>query len=130
MGNVRIEKIGIDWIIAQIATQGPQSTLRLHRAPDAMLRPWIYRALTMLAHHYAMKNRGEMGALIEGLNKDGCLLAAFLEAAHRIDWRALNRRQTMAINMEACQTSTPASPQVAPLKSFAFRRTNLVRSSE
>ena len=78
----------------------------------------------MLAHHYAMKSRGELSALIEGLNKDQYLLAAFLEAAHRIDWRALNKPVTMAINMEARQTSTPASPQVAPSRpaKFAFRR--------
>jgi hypothetical protein len=86
-----------------------------------------------------MKIRDDMRAVTEGLHKDQGLLAAFLEATHKIDWRALHRRVAIGetpqpVNLEAHQGSTtPVLPQVAPQKSavsvFAFRRANLVRSS-
>ena len=39
-----------------------------------------------------MWNREDMNAVIEGLQRDHALLAAFLEATDKIDWRALHRR--------------------------------------
>jgi len=57
-----------------------------------------------------MKNRGEMSAMIESLQKDQILLAAYLEAADRIDWRALNKpvmigNNWKATNLEAARRS-------------------------
>jgi hypothetical protein len=40
----------------------------------------IYLALTTLAHHYVMKTRDNMSAVIEGLQRQHGLLAAYLEA--------------------------------------------------
>jgi hypothetical protein len=68
-----------------------------------------------------MRNRDDMNAVIEGLRRDHALLAAFLEATDKIDWRALHRRvaigeaSSMPINLD-----TP----------FLFRRANLVRIAE
>jgi hypothetical protein len=45
----------------------------------------LYRALTMVAHHHAMKTRDNMSAVIEGLQRDHGLLAAYLEATDRIE---------------------------------------------
>jgi len=42
----------------------------------------------MLAHHHVMKTRDNMSAVIEGLQRDHGLLAAYLEATDKIDWRA------------------------------------------
>jgi hypothetical protein len=39
-----------------------------------------------------MKIRDNMSAVIEGLQKDHGLLAAYLEATDKIDWRALHKR--------------------------------------
>jgi hypothetical protein len=39
-----------------------------------------------------MKIRDNMNAVIEGLQKDHGLLAAYLEATDKIDWRALHKR--------------------------------------
>lgn len=77
---------------------------------------WIYRALTLVAQHCAMKNRGEMSAMIESLQKDQILLAAYLEAADRIDWRALNKpvmvgNNCKATNLEAARRS-PRRPRL------------------
>jgi hypothetical protein len=86
-----------------------------------------------------MKNRDDMSAVIEGLLKDHRLLAAFLEATDKIDWRPLHRRVAIGetpkpVNLETHEAPTPPLlPQVEPLKSpvspFAFRRANLVRAS-
>jgi hypothetical protein len=45
-----------------------------------------------LAYHHVMKIRDNMSAVIEGLQKDHGLLAAYLEATDKIDWRALHKR--------------------------------------
>jgi hypothetical protein len=78
-----------------------------------------------------------MADMIEGLRKEHGLLAAFLEAADKLDCRAFNRRVAMAkpINVEAHQASAaPVSPQVAPpnpaASPFNIRRANLARASE
>jgi hypothetical protein len=81
-----------------------------------------------------MKNRDEMSAVIEGLRKDHGLLVAFLEAADKIDWRALHRRVAICetpkpVNVEAHEAST-ASKYSVSVSAFAFRRANLVRASE
>lgn len=80
-----------------------------------------------------MKNRHDMNAVSEGLRSKHGLLAAFLEATDKIDWRVLQRRAPIGempgpINMEAHQqvSITPKS-DIAP---FAFRRANLVRASK
>jgi hypothetical protein len=39
-----------------------------------------------------MKTRENMSAVIEGLQRDHGLLAAYLEATDKIDWRALRKR--------------------------------------
>jgi hypothetical protein len=81
-----------------------------------------------------MKIRDNMSAVIEGLQKDHRLLAAYLEATDKIDWRALHKRVVIGVapepaNLEAHQVSTtPQLPEVVPSKSpFVFRRTNLLR---
>ena len=89
----------------------------------------------MVAHHRAMKNRDNMSAVIEGLQRDHGLLAAYLEATDRTDWRTLHRRVVIgerpkASNVEAHQASSTAHlPEVVPLttSAFVFRRANLVR---
>jgi hypothetical protein len=81
-----------------------------------------------------MKIRDNMSAVIEGLQKDHRLLAAYLEATDKIDWRALHKRVVIGVapepaNIEAHQASTaPQLPEVVPSRSpFVFRRTNLLR---
>ena len=87
-----------------------------------------------LAYHHVMKIRDNMSAVIEGLQKDHHLLAAYLEATDKIDWRALHKRVVIGAasepaNIEAHQASTaPQLPEVVPSTSpFVFRRTNLLR---
>jgi hypothetical protein len=81
-----------------------------------------------------MKSRCNMADMIEDLRKEHGLLAAFLEAADKVDCLALSRRVAMAkpINVEAHQASAaPVSPQVAPApSSLILRRANLTRASE
>jgi hypothetical protein len=86
------------------------------------------------AYHHAMKSRDSMNAVIEGLQNDHGLLAAYLEATDKIDWRALHKRVAIGeapkpANVEAHQVSTaPQLPEVVPSTSpFVFRRTNLLR---
>jgi hypothetical protein len=83
-----------------------------------------------------MKCRDNMSAVIEGLQREHGLLAAFLEATDRIDWRALQKRVVIGelptpINVEAHQASTaaPLLPEVVPstTSTFVFRRANLMR---
>ena len=81
----------------------------------------------MRAHHRVMKTRGDIRAVIEGLQSERALLAAFLEATDRIDWRALNQRVVIGetptrVNLEAREAPTLAKSVVSP---FAFRRANL-----
>ncbi len=83
-----------------------------------------------------MKIRDNMTAVIEGLQKDHALLAAFLEATDKIDWRALHKQVVIEGTPEpaivkADEVSTaPERPQgVVPLRSFIFRRANLVRGA-
>ena len=85
-----------------------------------------------LAYHRAMKIRDNMSAVIEGLQKDHGLLAAYLEATDKIDWRALHKRVVIAEtpSAEVHQVfAAPQLPDVVPSTSpFVFRRANLVRS--
>jgi hypothetical protein len=54
---------------------------RAQRASAAASQiPTLYRALMTLAYHHVMKIRDNMSAVIEGLQKDHGLLAAYLEA--------------------------------------------------
>ena len=64
-----------------------------------------------------MKTRDNINAVIEGLQRDHGLLAAYLEATDKIDWQAL-RKPVVMVNVEARQASS--SP-------FVFRRASLVR---
>jgi hypothetical protein len=88
-----------------------------------------------MAHHHVMKIRDNMSAVIEGLQGEHGLLAAFLEATDKIDWRALHKQVAIGgapepTNVEAQQTSTaPQFPDVVPSTPFVFRRANLVRAS-
>jgi hypothetical protein len=52
----------------------------------------------MLAHHHMMKNRDNISAVIEGLQGDHSLLAAYLESTEKIDRRAL----PMAVIQQRC----------------------------
>jgi hypothetical protein len=78
-----------------------------------------------------MKTRDNMSAVIEGLQREHGLLAAYLEATDKIDWRALNKRVVIAetpkpVNVEAQQVSAaPQLPEVVPSQPFVFRRANL-----
>jgi hypothetical protein len=64
-----------------------------------------------------MKNSDNISAVIEILQRDRGLLAAYLEATNKIDWQAL-RKPVVMVNVEARQASSSL---------FAFRRANLVR---
>jgi hypothetical protein len=82
-----------------------------------------------------MKTRDYMSAVIEGLQRDHGLLAAYLEASDKIDWRALRKPVAIheapePVNVEAQRASTePQLLEVAPLRSrFVFRRANLARA--
>ena len=75
----------------------------------------------MLAHHRTMKTRdNNMSAVIKGLKREHGLLAAYLEATDKIDWRALHKRVLIAetpkpVNVEAHGVSAaPQLPEVAP----------------
>ena len=69
----------------------------------------------MLAHHHVMKTRDNMSAVIEGLQREhGLLLAAYLEATDKIDWRALHKRVVIGetpkpVNVEAQPVSAGSS---------------------
>lgn len=78
-----------------------------------------------------------MSAVIKGLHKKHSLLAAFLEAADRIDCRAFSRRPngevSEPVNLEVEEMISLALPQTEPINltsPFVFRRANLVRASE
>jgi len=81
-----------------------------------------------------MKTR-DNSVVIEGLQRDHGLLAAYLEATDRIDWRPLHKRAVIAgmpepVNVEAhTAPAAPQLPKVVPSTSFVFRRANLVRAS-
>jgi hypothetical protein len=83
-----------------------------------------------------MKSRDDISAVIKGLHKDHGLLAAFLEATDKVDWRPLHKQMAIAetatpVNLEASLEALQASavPKAAAAP-FAFRRANLVRASE
>jgi hypothetical protein len=59
-----------------------------------------------LAYHHVMKIRDNMSAVIEGLQKDHGLLAAYLEATDKIDWRALHKRVLIG------ETPKPSAPGI------------------
>ena len=89
----------------------------------------------MLAHHHVMKTRDNMRAVIGGLQRKHGLLAAYLEATDKIDWRAFQKRVVIdespkPLNVEAHPPSmAPQLPDVVRSRSnFVFRRANLVRS--
>ena len=67
-----------------------------------------------------MRTRDSISAVIKSLKRDHGLLAAYLEATDKIDWRAL-RETPKSVNVEAGQASS--SP-------FIFGRANLVRGPE
>ena len=57
-----------------------------------------------------MKARDNMSAVIEALQREHGLLAAYLEATEKIDWRALHKRVLVAetpkpVNVEAHRVS-------------------------
>ena len=72
----------------------------------------------MLAHHHVMKTRDNMSAVIEGLQRQHGLLAAYLEAI---------AETPKPVNVEAHRVSAaPRLPEVVPSTSpFVFRRANL-----
>src|SRR5215472_2975916 len=81
-----------------------------------------------------MMTRDDKSAVILGLRKRHRLLAAFLEAADKLDHRrtAIGEMPKL-VDVEPCQASTPpALPQLAPspFLAFALRRANLVALAE
>jgi hypothetical protein len=74
-----------------------------------------------MAHHHVMKTRDNMRAVIEGLQGDQALLAAYLEATDKIDWRAPKR---IAIKPDHTPAARPLSGMVRST-SFVLRRANL-----
>jgi hypothetical protein len=89
-----------------------------------------------LPHHHVMKIHDNMRAVIDGMQREHGLLAAFLEATDKIDWRALHKGAAIGetpkpVDVEAHQTSAaPQLPEVVPSTSpFVLRRANLVRAS-
>jgi hypothetical protein len=86
-----------------------------------------------------MKSRDNMSAVIEGLQSDHGLLAAYLEATNRIDWQALHKRVMIGeppkpSDIEAHLASSTALqlPEVAPstTSTFVLGRANLAEFSE
>jgi hypothetical protein len=80
-----------------------------------------------------MKTRGNMSAVIDGLQGEHGLLAAYLEATDKIGWRALHKPMAITetpkpVSVEAHQVSAaPQLPEVVPPTSpFVLRRANLV----
>ena len=77
-----------------------------------------------------MMTRDDKSAVILGLRKHHRLLAAFLEAADKIDHkRMVIGEMPKLVNVETRQASTaPQLPQVGPsaVSAFALRRANLV----
>ena len=80
-----------------------------------------------------MKTRGNMSAVIDGLQREHGLLAAYLEATDKIGWRALHKPMVITetpkpVSVEAHQVSAaPQLPEVVPPTSpFVLRRANLV----
>jgi hypothetical protein len=67
-----------------------------------------------------MMKRDDMSAVIEGLQKEQGLLAAFLEATHKIDWRTLHKPAPIR------ETPKPVNVE----SSFVLQRANLVRASD
>jgi hypothetical protein len=81
-----------------------------------------------------MRTRGNMSAVIDGLQGEHGLLAAYLEATDKIGWRALHKPMAITetpkpVSVEAHQVSAaPQLPEVVPPTSpFVLRRANLVR---
>jgi hypothetical protein len=75
----------------------------------AMLGPLRNGSLTMLLDDLTMRTRDDLKAVIETLRKRHGLLAAYLEAADRFDWRTFDK--PMAIGEFApvanCAASDP-----------------------
>ena len=69
-----------------------------------------------------MRTRDNIGAVIKSLKRDHGLLAAYLEATEKIDWRAFDEPMSIGkttpklVNVEAGQASPPP---------FVFGRANL-----
>jgi hypothetical protein len=81
-----------------------------------------------------MKTRDSMSGVIEALQRDHGLLAAYLEATDKIDWRAVHKRVVIgegpkAVSVEADRASTaPQLPEVVPSTSpFCLSAANLPR---
>jgi hypothetical protein len=80
-----------------------------------------------MPHHDVMGNRDDMRMVIEGLQRDHALLAAFLEATDKIDWRALHRRVAIGKTSDTPINLKTLQAQASP---FVIRRANLVRIAE
>jgi hypothetical protein len=88
----------------------------------------------MRVHHPIMMTRDDKSAVTLDLRKHHGLLAAFLEAAAKIDHkRIVIGEMPKLVNVETRQASTtPQLPQVGPsaVSAFALRRVNLVARAE
>jgi hypothetical protein len=70
-----------------------------------------------------MRTRDNISAVIKSLKRDHGLLAAYLEATDKIDWRAFDEPMVIgetpkSVNVEAGQASSSR---------FVFGRANLIR---
>jgi hypothetical protein len=87
----------------------------------------------MRVHHHIIMTRDDKSAVILGLRKHHGLLAAFLEAADKIDHkRMVIGEMPKLVNVETRQSTAPQLPQVGPsaVSAFALRRVNLVALAE
>jgi hypothetical protein len=75
-----------------------------------------------------MMTRDDKSAVILGLRKHHGLLAAFLEAADKIDRKRVIGEMPTPVGVKTRQASTRPLPQVgpSPVSAFALRRANLV----
>jgi hypothetical protein len=124
------EQVGEDRLSALIEPIDATEPRSRSPARAGLLR-WceLYLALTTLTHHRVMRTRDNMSPMIGGLRRKHGLLAAYLKATDKIDWRALQRPVAIGepprpVNVEAHQVPTEAQlPEVAPQTSpFVFRR--------
>jgi hypothetical protein len=115
----------------ELVSQRPTRLLALNSERVCVDRDCeFYRALTTRVHHHLMMTRDDKSAVILGLRKHHGLLAAFLEAADKIDHkRMVIGEMPKLVNVKTRQASTaPQLPQVgpSPVSAFALRRANLV----
>ncbi|MGA7803178.1 hypothetical protein [Bradyrhizobium sp.] len=77
------------------------------------------KSLTMLLDYLAMRTRDDLKAVIETLRKRHGLLAAYLEAADRFDWRTLDKPMAIGELAPVVNCAAPGPHQPEPESSDA-----------